>query len=683
MFMSIICLLIILNFSHSIAINFLFLFNNKEHRKKIRFMDMKVNSSLKANNSKWFSSVLQMKPSFCGGLNPNLKVVKTDVFQLNQNVLCGVSLEHVREFFKVFSPRNLETKNIILNADFDKYLKEGIPLKYARKDFISDVDSLLKSLGPIQKKRFCQKLCISPKFDKGGCFVSYEGVPELKKLNFKNKSEIQALDLFEKFIYKNEFVSENAGLNKVMNAIIRCYPEFINAVGKKQHDFKHPVTGVATLNKTVDVHIMDVFKAFLLNPKYDSLSDMGKTVAFHQIIFHDLAKIENVLDKSHPEHSAEIAKNAIERVKMPIEVKNRIVFGVKWHHWLEEYSVGIPVGQRTSPEEIAVRFRHPEDYEIAKILTESDLKGVNQAFYDVYGGQLSNEKLEPIEAVMRQIHSTGAILMPSRIVNKNKIPEVVFNGSKYHVLDLTKFDNNVDMEKFGFPRATKKEDLRFVAHFLPESAFDDIALAKAMSEPEGCIATYAQNILKSAQKTEGGLFSASFISPDVKKSFGHRGIGLSFNVNNFNVATARNFDQFSSSNKNFINFVMGATSKFNNSRVFLRNFLLEKLEDKFGIINYNEYMELFNKLANKKYISQINRDVSVGDKKLLAEDLKNAIINTQDELLRMPRNDQNEVLLYQPEVSSIVCKTDSLDNIPDKILKLSKEENLPIILIGE
>lgn len=94
---------------------------------------------------------------------------------------------------------------------------------------------------------------------------------------------------------------------------------------------------------------------------------------------HDIAKSEGIIDKQHPDNSALFTKNIMEKYSFSKEINDRIFEIVKNHHWLEKYNTGA-----YTPAYTASLFRHKNDYLMAKIMANSDLRAISDSFYDAF-----------------------------------------------------------------------------------------------------------------------------------------------------------------------------------------------------------------------------------------------------------------------------------------------------------
>lgn len=559
-----------------------------------------------------------------------------------------VSSDAKLNFFKSFLANNSQIENVIKNVDFNSFGKNGLTLKYPRNKFLEDFNYIIKNLEAPQKNELLRKLELIASFDNNGNLISYEGIPNFKNLDKMNPVENNVFEIITKFMLENEVETNDESFNRIINSMLKAFPEYTNIIGKKQYK---------THAYSVDIHTLKVLQESVKNPLYDKLSDGDKVILKMAALFHDIAKQEGVVDKIHPNISALYTKDLLKKVNMPKEMKDRIFELVLNHHWLENCSTN-----RVSPEKLAVTFSNPQDYLLAKIITDSDLRSVNEEFYQKYEGSLSPESLLPIEKAMEKMYSTGNIIMTSRIVNSSRIPEVNFKDKNYKVIDLNKIDDNQDLDAFGFIPGTKKEDLRFLAHFVRDF------------KNSGNIV----DLLSDASNE--GVFSTSLLSPKNKSTYYDNRYGFVFNVQNNNIGNAFYKNQSSGGKRNFDDFcyIVNGNSEY---RSFLKGKMIEDLKIKYGQLSDKEYAELYKQIINKKHLTQIH-DVKINNKIILEKDLKHAIINAQDSLFNGDKEIHNEVVVYNPEIESLICKEDSLEKVSQEFLDFAYNKNLPVVLLG-
>lgn len=555
-------------------------------------------------------------------------------------------------FFKNILSHDSRIENIIRTASFDDFVKTGLPLKYQRETFLSDFNSLTKDLNPSEKKDLFKKLEIEPSLDNNGNLTSYDGILTSEHLSQQNPLHANLSRIINKFTKENEIVTQDAALNEVLNSLLKGFPEYANMIGKS-----------SSHNQTLDIHVLKVLQEVLNHPDYARLSDESKTVIKMFTLLHDIAKKGTQSDISHVGLSALYTRNLLEKFNLQPEVKARIYELVKNHHWLEQYNKG-----ELTSEDVAAMFRRPEDYPIAKIFADADLKGGLKGSFEQFGGSLTSEKDESIKNILKNMFNTGNPVFADRIIDSSKIPEVSYNGQKYKVLNLTELSDSQDMGEFGYSLGTKKEDLRLITHFLPYTDLaGDLGLTKKLVEDP-----------------KGKLFCTSLLSPKMKATFENRRHGFVFNVENSNISTAfyKNRGLGKKYDLTFNRFVELLNKQEKEYRIFFRDNIIGALKEKYGELSPDEYGKINEKLFTKKYYKHMN-DIKIGDKLIKGEDLKNAIKEAQDKLLINPDKENNELTVFNPIISSLICKENSIDKVPQEMLDFSQHNNLPIILIGE
>ena len=482
-------------------------------------------------------------------------------------------------------------------------------------------------------------------FEKGD-IIGFDGIINLEKLENKG-AEGKIKHLAYKFIKINSIVTNNAELNKALNALIKGMPEFVNIIGKQQHD---------THDLSLDIHILTVLENALKDEEYKNLSELDKTCLKFAIIMHDIAKSEGVIDDAHPEMSALFARNILEKYQLPIEIKDRIFELIKYHHWLQDYST-----QKTEANQMAALFRHKDDFSIAKIIAKADLKGVSDDFYNSHLEALNNDKLKPIEEALEKIYSTGQFIFTSKVIKKELIPQVEYEGYTYKVIDFTKINKDTDLAKYGFTPGTTSESLRLLVH---------MANTPRALEIVDCISDIAKE----------SFLCTSYISLENCITYYGCTFGLNLEAENINIANAACEDQGSGCRKNFEQFKEMIT--INDYRKLIPTTIRRILN-----LNKSEYSKLYQLLASKKYLSQIRDDkiYKIGEKELSGNEIKKAIQTAQDELLIEQiegRNNNNEINLYNIKINALVARVKSIEEIPQEFLDFAFIHDLPIYILG-
>ncbi|MBQ9246393.1 hypothetical protein IJ182_09025 [bacterium] len=539
-----------------------------------------------------------------------------------------------------FANNNPDIEQTISNTDFSKFGKEGIPLIYPRKDYIKNLKEILAPLPQTECKIILNKLGITLANNNNG----YDGIINLDKLDKTNETEKEVYDISRKFIMENKADTGDKDLDNALNSLFKGMPEFINIVGKQQH----PVHELS-----LDSHILKVMQEVIKNEDYNKLSNIDKTVLKFAVIMHDIAKEEANLDGEHPEMSALYAKDILTKYKLPVRVKDRIFELIKNHHWLEKFDKGI-----YSPSYTASLFRHQNDYMMAKIMANADLKGVNEAFYKKYAGSLEDTRQYLIESAINRINTTGQIMFSDKVIKPDLLPTVDYNNQTYKVVDFTKIPEKADMNRYGFCEGTTKNNFRLFLHMTEANNLDTLEQLQEISN--------------------GGFLCTSFVSIDKCITYGDKRFGVSMESEMVNIANASIENQTSGFEKDFEQFRKIITNQYGTNSY--RGLIPERIQ-MYLSISSEEYKELYKQMSSKNYISQIKDDdiIKLKNKEIKGSDIKQAIRYANDALLM---DKQNEVNLYNPKINAVVAKVNSLKEVPQKYLDFAQKHDLPIYLLG-
>ena len=583
------------------------------------------------------------------GLNEQINQLKNSLKYSITTTKAGKN--SIIRMFEGFFANNRGIENIIANADFAQYSKSGLPLKYSRKSFIKDLNKELKDLTKKEQNKIFAKMEISPIRDLNGDLSGYDGIINLEKLDSEGK-EGKVLNLAEKFILENKITTNSEKLNRILNSLIEGMPEFINIIGKNQHEGQ---------DNTIDIHILSVLKYAFQNQKYNKLSDEDKLCLKLVTILHDIAKPEFVKDVNHPQSCAMYAKDILNKkgIILPEEIKNRVYEHILNHHWLTYFNTN-----KKSPAEIAVLFRREGDIKIAQIIAEADMKGVKNdgSIYKRFQNALNKEKQGKIETAINDLNKSGQILYTSKIITPSKIPTETLNGKTYKVINFRKLPKNTDLSKFGFEPDTTCENLRLLIHTVTKNKIENIDNVYYLSKPEN-----------------KRFLSASFISLDKNRTYLNNKYGLGLEAESYNVANAAPFNLKSGKGKNFDDFSKILTDRDieHSHRDTIPNAIKTYLD-----INDEEYAELYRLLQKIKYISRLDymSEIKLSGKTLSSNEVKNAILEAQEDIMNYDEG-HNEADIYSPKINSVIAKTDSLEKVPKKLLEFAEKNNLPIFLL--
>ncbi|MBO5947950.1 hypothetical protein J6Q66_03840 [bacterium] len=552
-----------------------------------------------------------------------------------------VSSQNKTDFFKNFIVlNNTKTKEILTNLSpiLEKYGKTGLPLKYPREEYVKKLTQILSTVPTDAKQNILKKMDIELIEDLNG----FNGLLQIHKLNSNDKTEKEILEETQKFLLQNEVITENEDINKKLNILIKAIPEFLNVIGKKQHQ---------THQYTVDCHTLKVLEETLKHPKFETLTPQNKILLQLAVIFHDFGKDEGVIDSGHELKSAHLTNSILKKINLPEEKKDIITEFVKNHDWFAKLQKG------TSPEEIAIIFKNPQGLDMAEIFANSDLLGVSKEFHDLIISK-NQINVELIKNLQKDIYNYGNLIFTTHILNPQKIPVVNHKGHEYRVLDFTKFSDDEDLFNYGL-NIHKKADFNVLFHA------GNGNILKLFSDP-----------------TNEGVICTSLISPTRKRTYGYCNLGFMLESSNLNIVNTFNVNQGSGDKKTFNYFFSEIFCNKHEFRDYAQYIFLDTLKSKYKIkLKDEEYGELFKRIHNKKFLTQIT-DEKIGKKNIKKEIIIDGIKSINEHLLKNADVAHNEINVYNPKIKALIFIGDSISEIRNKYLRFARENNLPIFILG-
>ena len=632
------------------------------------------------------------------------------------------------------SNNNTSAENIFKNHDFSQYGKEGVPLKYSRKDFCKNIDSIVSELTEEEQNIVLKHFGLKrgQKYTDGT--VNFDGILNNRKFE-KNNTRYEVLiaadkvsEEIEKFTVNNETLFEDAELKTIFDAVIKGLPEFTGVVGKEQHN---------THEYSVDIHTLKVLQSAMNNPLYSTLSDKDKTILKLSVLLHDLGKPGGRIDDTHANTSAYYAEGILEKFKLSAEVKNRITDIIRNHHWFGKYNMGL-----SSVEDAAVRCRRPGDFKIYQIMAKADFENVNKYFHlgNKSGGATTQaefdkymeEKMAPISQALNQIYSRHNPVFYTGFTGNGKLfpTEKIKIGNELvelRVLDLNKLSDNASLEQYGFPPGTTKENVRFLVH---------------MTKPN------TSNLESVIYLTRNGLhntWSTSIIKPSNNITYENLTSGFALHADQANFSNAL-YENISSGNsktlEDFRDILFGKILRYDTGKLginltpeerqqlnkiivgkarlqninediiigdktidkkrafeacggdswlYLRNIMLENLKNEGFNLNENEYADLTKYLLTKKYLTQITKPnhkgeltgepVKIGKHSIPAKTLVDCLNKTLDRLFDGGQV-QSEVITLDPVPAALMSISDSLEKCHPNFLITAKKykDTIPVII---
>ncbi len=569
----------------------------------------------------------------------------------------------------ILANNNKNAENILKNFDFAQYSKEGLPLKYSRKDFIAKIEDLIKDLSAKEQDVVLQNFGLIRGHD------GFDGLLTNKTFENKNVSQeaqnaaLKISKEIELFTSENEVITGNNEADEILNGLIKGFPEFAFIVGKKQH---------GSHSYSLDIHTLKVLQSIMNSPLYDGLSDETKIVLKMSALLHDLGKKGGIKDDGHYILSSAYASAILQKFPFSEDLQRRVVEIVENHHWFESYNEN-----RLKPYEIAAHCRYPEDIFAYFMFAKADIENINDNFHFTCTDNSKNqeefeaymkEKMTPIIKSFMKMRLQSNFVFDTKFTNNGeKFPKITTTidgkSTDLKVLDFNKLTAGENLEKYGFAPDVTKESAYFVVH-LTNNILDALKLAKNTSSKVS--------------------WSTSLVKYGANNSVEDKKFGLVFNANQANLSIAdvenlsigekRSFEHF----KNML-FIEESDDtnirykNYKNRRVFLRDIFKNELASRGYDLTDSDYIELAESIVSKKSLSQIKKDIEIGKHLIKASDLVESLKKTRDSLFS-PKG-HNEADFYNLSVSALFAKVQSLDECPQDFLRIASEYNLPIILL--
>ena len=628
----------------------------KEKVKALRLIEM-TSSYISENKLEGFEHLNEIATNIDTALNSGYNAMPVD--KLDRNNFISNVLKINNKDVELTPFENVIKSSIPMLEN----MTDGLPIKYSRQNFLNDLSKICNE-NPNAIEIITSKTGIEPIYqtdEYGNIEINgYNGLITLSKLDKQNKTEKSIYDCMYKFMYNNSIETDKEELNNQLNYIIKAFPEFINTIGKKQH---------GTHKYTLDIHQLLVLAYSINNPNYKTkLNAQDKTILKLSAIFHDIMKKENEVDKGHQNVSSIYARNIVKKVMQNPNQIDRLYDIINNHHWLEQFENAPNKTSKT--EELAFRFRRPNDFDIAQIMAESDLKAVSEDFYEHYKSALQDIDIKNIEKKLNDLYSTGNALFTDYFILPSKLDNHTesINGKTYKVINLHNIPENANMSEYGFINK-KKKDLQFLVHMVDDhSIYNSLNTVKMLTSP-----------------VNGGVLSESVIRPNHTRTYHNRKNGVLLSQINMNIVNENSLNQGSGCEKDFNRMLeLIFSNNSNNSRNTFRNALLQNLSIDRNSITDNEFAEFFkNSLASKTSLKEINPDktYNIGQYSFSGQKLIQAITDYQNSLMRDDVDQHNEIIGYIPKIQAVISKSKSLNDVPKELLKFANENNLPVVLI--
>lgn len=544
-----------------------------------------------------------------------------------------------------------------------------LDLTYSRSSFMKDVNEKLSKLSEKEQKKATDYFGFEFKtYDDG--IMRMNGYPsdnnDASKLAEINSSSTKSVidDIREnvkKFSENNEIVPNSnisSDLAKDFNNIIKAFPEFITTIGKEQHQ---------THSYTVDVHTLKVLQGVMKNPEFKKLPDNDKKALETATLLHDLTKLENKIDKTHPDYSAYDAYYISRKMALPKNERIKIYQLIKNHDWLEKYT-------SINAKDYAFELRQGNNFKMECILAEADLKGVarNDVFYNRYKSKLA-EGAKKIKGLVDDLQKTSICLPQTKIPKADKIvsdnenvkTEITYDEQNKQIKNKVIYlKNGMDLSKSGFESKSANnlmsEDFNVLVHGLDQEKQSSIFQTLGQIDSDA-------------------LLSASYVN--YKKGNYHvfRSFGFVLDVAGDDINAAYYKDFGSGYGKNLR--TLKNQYLYNGSRKEIRNYISEQLKKALNVSD-EEYKKLYPTIADKSIteLDESNPKAAQALRKIFEEMIEGQRSNDRQ---------YNEVLVSRPKIQAVFWQGKQnestpykLEDVPVFLRKYAEEHNIPIINFG-
>lgn len=577
--------------------------------------------------------------------------------------IISISKEQFNRFNKtILANNNPKAENLLKTTDFAKFGKSGIPLKYTREHFSSNLNDILAPLTDAEQTEILSHFGLER-----GAAGSFDGLPnnvpyETSDGRLAKTAELVRKEI-ENFTLHNETVSKDAEFKAVMDDLIKGFPEFVLFIGKVQHG-EHAYS--------VDIHTLKVLQSAMNDPMYSTLSDMDKTVLKLSVLMHDFGKKEGAVDEGHEYASTDYANAILERYSFPADVKRRITDIISDHHWFAKFNTGI-----IDAWDVAHMCRDNGTFKIMQIMAKADFENVNndgfqyirtntnsKKEYDKY----MREKFAEVDKARRNINKYSSTFYNSRLVVKGKYPKqkVIANGREtmMGVLNTNEIPTGMSMEQYGYAPGVTSDNFVQVAHFTDNAATLETAL-KICYDPH-----------------KVSDFSAGVFRLHDNNSFGAKKFCVIFDYNQVQFIDGANHSLQSGCKKGIddIKHCFDLKEHFDSAEI--KNVIKSTLFSNYVILTDNEYAKFSEYLFEHKYLTQMKDGVRINGKKISLSLMQKCNQAVTDYLLSIDEyNPGNEVRIEDPIPVAIGIQARSMNEVPQWFIDLADKYGLNIQLL--
>ena len=563
---------------------------------------------------------------------------------------------------------------------------------YSKNEFIKDTLSIVANLPTSERQKVYDYFGFELHKNKSNpTGFSIEGYPvninngaKLAQITDENTKQVveQLRQKVIAFSENNSIKSNNVEVAKMIDEIMAALPELRSLVGKSQsdvYDFDLFKQSLKVMQKTVQ------------NPNYQNLDESDKKIMLLASLLHDVNKAEGKPDLVHPNESSFDAFYIAKKFNLSKEEQIKLYTLINHHEWLKHVNKqGLsPKEQTKRLQSVAFDLQNDNLFEMAKILTESDLKSVKASdeLYETYKADLEMHS-EKIEEYIEELKKSKPILPTTTLPKATDIQSRITvvnddcstNLKGVYVKDgivVVKYNEVEDWESLGFPKGSISKGIETV------SPVDNSPINTGNIKFIAHGLTYANqlsNFDAFALPDSDALLSVSYMERPESKYRLFRTQGVLLDVDSKYIHGGGNTDAGSGCGKDISNFksryIFGGERQ--KDRDYISDLIKETLQ-----LNDEEYIAFIEANQNK---SMLEIEPAEAREALIK---KFALINSNT---RRGNRAYNEMYVSNPKVQGCFAYSpkddvgeisDFMDSQPEFLKDYAKENDLPFFVFGD
>ncbi|MBQ4647170.1 MAG: HD domain-containing protein [Candidatus Gastranaerophilales bacterium] len=675
----------IINLSNLVSIENLKDLNEIPLAKKKSLLDFIISKNI---------SVFKISEKY-GDNYPILPKTKDEYCALLNRLVKSIGIQTkplTRQQINIFNGRMFELSDFLAKISDKEFAGLEITQSYTKESFIKDILEKVKGLDEKELQKVYDYFGFEIKTvpNSGGKLglVGYpvnlnngEKLAQIK--NPKTKDVINSIrENVILFSENNKIIASNPLIQEYLNELLRLAPELRTTINKAQH---------GTHDYDIIKHSLKVMSKVAQNPSYKQLSESDKKVMLLSSLYHDITKAEGKISPLHPQESAFDTFYIAKKFNLTRSEEVKLYTLIKHHEWLGDINKTTDeAARRAKIQSYAYDMQADNTFELAKILTEADLKGIKKddSFYEYFKDDFARISKE-VDKSIQQLRKTQPLLPTTKLPKADIIsraitkvnPDMSTNIKGLYKtpegLIVIKFNEIEDWEALGFPKGTISKGIRTISES-DKTPIDtgNIKFIVHGLDTETQLATFDALGLPDSD----ALLSVSYTErPESKYRF-FRPQGIIVETDTNYIHGGGNTDKGSGYKKTIQTFkdqyIFGA--KRQSDREYVSKLIKQALD-----MNDEEYLAFVNKYKNKSMLEIEPEEVREKLIKAMAQ------INSST---RLGNRNYNEMYISNPKITGIFAYSeddkvgkvsDFMGKQEDFLKKYALENNMPFIIFGD